>query len=394
MKTRHFWVSAAATVAALAVLLSVAMAKPPAYRRASDTPVKKVWRTLFKDELNREARERDIAAYYEGLLNESSRVSSMNSLVTGDERFTADNWDRLGRRRRSDFRYWDLQPGFVNRDATNPRADLAVNAHGMADHEYSQEKPDGVWRIALMGDSITRGQGAPMFRNYESLLETSLNAGRAAAGPRVEILNFAVGGYRIGQLVDSALDWAPAFDPDLYVLPLSELSVFDRWADHIVTLVQNGVDLKYDHFRQIVREAGLRPSDPSGTADAKLARFRLRTIGWAVRAVRDGARARGAEVVVVLMPNGTDPEILEEEFAGVREVLQDTGVRVIDLLDLFEAVDNPIDYRVSERNVHPNERGHQLIYERLHEAIAADALLYALFTGGPPPAPPAQAHAR
>jgi hypothetical protein len=30
----------------LGALLSVAMAEPPAYRRTTDTPLKKIWRTL------------------------------------------------------------------------------------------------------------------------------------------------------------------------------------------------------------------------------------------------------------------------------------------------------------------------------------------------------------
>lgn len=381
MQNRTFWTSASVSLALLLILGSVAMIEPPAYRRSTDTLFKRVWRTLSKDELNREAREQNTVAYYEGLLNESSRVSSMNSLITGAERFTAENWDRLGRRRRVDFRFWDLEPGFTNRDYVNPTSDIAVNSHGMADHEYSATKPPGVWRIALLGDSITRGQGAPMFKNYETLLETRLNETRTAASPKVEILNFAVGGYRITQLVDAALEWAPAFEPDVYVLPLSELSVFRRWADHLTTLVQNRVDLKYDHVKRIVAESGLRPNDSSATAEAKIARFRLSTIEWAVRTVRDHAHARGARVVVILLPNGTDPEILQEEFNGVREVLRPMGVRVIDLLDAFEVVDNAVEYRVSETNVHPNERGHLFLYERLYEAIAADPELLALFNG-------------
>jgi GDSL-like lipase/acylhydrolase family protein len=383
MQKRSFWATAAFTLVILLGLTAIAMVKPPRYRRATDTPLKRLWRTLSKDELNREARERNTVAYYEGLLNEGSRVSSMNTLVTGEQRFESDEWDGAGRRRRQDFRYWDLEPGYANRDPVEPRRDLAVNSLGMADIEYTVEKPADTWRIALLGDSITRGQGAPMFRNFETLLEERLNSTRAPGAPRIEILNFAVGGYRITQLVDAAVDWVPRFQPDVYVLPLSELSVFRRWADHLTTLVQGGVDLKYDYLKQMVQQAGLRADDASGTADAKLARFRLQTIDWAVRTVRARAASHNAKLVVVLLPNGTDPEVLAEEFAGVQGVLRETGVPVIDLLDIFENVDDPRAHRVSETNVHPNELGHRVLYLQLYERITQDAELTALFRGSP-----------
>ena len=43
------------------------------------------------------------------------------------------------------------------------------------------------------------------------------------------------------------------------------------------------------------------------------------------------AREHVADLVIVLMPNGTNPEILQDEFVGVREVLRNTGVRVVDM---------------------------------------------------------------
>jgi hypothetical protein len=183
-------------------------------------------------------------------------------------------------------------------------------------------------------------------------------------------------------LVDVALESARPFNPDLYVLPLSELSVFRKWADHLTTIVQNGLDVKYPFLRRVIAESGLRESDPSGTADAKLARFRLPTIEWALRRIRAHAEADGATLLVILMPNGTDPEILQEEFEGVRDVVRDVGVPMIDLLNLFETVEQPIDYRVSETNVHPNERGHDLLHEQLHDAINRDAALRQLFGVG------------
>ena len=376
-----FWRSASVSVVLLLALFAASTVAPPRFRRDTDTLAKKAWRTLYKDELNREAREQQTAGYYEGLLNEGSRVSAMNSLITGNRTFEWEDWNRPWRRQRGDFRYWDMHPNLATPNG-NPQLELFTNGHGMADREYPLAKPGDAWRVALLGDSITRGQGAPAGRNYETLLEDHLNARHASkGGQRVEILNFAVGGYRITQIVDAALEWAPTFEPDVYVVPFSELTVFDRWGDHVTTLVQNGIDLKYDYLRQLVRESGLRPDDPSGTADAKLARFRLPTLRWALHEIRERARQDDARLVVVLLANGNDPEILEEEFAGVRELLTREGVPFIDLLDAFADLENPRAYRVGDNNLHPNEAGHRVLFERLYAELLEDAELLTLFTG-------------
>jgi lysophospholipase L1-like esterase len=384
-----FWSAAAVNGLLLAILASLALIPVPPYSRLDRSPLNRILRTLHRDELNREARERQTAGYYEGLLNEGSRVAGMNALITGNNRFAAEYWMRPGRRHRGDYLYWDMPPNLNARDPDNPRFDLATNSHGMADREYALHKPERTWRIALLGDSITRGQGAPFGRNFEFLLEERLNADHfEPTGHRLEILNFAVGGYRTSQLADVALERVPPFAPDLYVVPLSELSVFRRWGDHIATLVQNDIDPKYDFIRNMVREAGVRPSDPSGTIAAKLARFRLPTLQWMLEQVKIAAARQNARVLVILLANGTEPEMLEDEFAGVRELVADLNIPSLDLLDAFADVDNPLAYRVSDENNHPNELGHRRLYELLHQRITSDATLFRIFCGPDVPLPP------
>lgn len=384
-----FWRFAASSAALVAVLAGLALVPVPVYSRNDDSTAKKLLRTLHKAELNREAREAATAGYYEGLLNEASRVSGMNALVTGNDRFTPESWMRPERRHRGDFLYWDMPPNLNIRDAENPLGERVTNSHGMTDKEYTLEKPPDTWRVAMLGDSITRGHGAPFGTSYEYVLEDRLNADHfTPRGRRLEILNFAVGGYRVTQLVDVALERVPAFSPDVYVLPLSELSVFRNWSDHLATLVQNDIDLKYDYLRQMVREAGVRASDPTGTIAAKLARFRLPTLRWALGEVRSAAAEHDAEVLVILVANGSHPEDLEEQFVGVREMLEEMRLPYLDVLYAFADVDDPVRYRVSESNTHPNELGHRRLYERIHAQIMDDPEFFRLVCGPDIPWPP------
>jgi lysophospholipase L1-like esterase len=241
----------------------------------------------------------------------------------------------------------------------------------MPDVEYSLERRPNTRRLAVLGDSVTRGQGAPFGESFEALTEQYLNEHHTSDGIQAyELLNFSNTGYRLTQIVDVALEKAPAFAPDVYIVCLSRLSVSRKWGDHVAQLVYAGVDLKYPYLKSLVTSAGLDSRDAPGTMDAKLAPYRLEAIRWAIETIREKARADGAEVVVLLVPTATAPDDLERAFEGVDGVLRELGVPTISLLDTFADVDlTP--FMVDEGNIHPNRAGHQRIFEHLKSRLDA-----------------------
>lgn len=339
--------------------------------------------TLASRELNKEAREVLTAGYYEGLINESSRVSSMNRLVTGTRRISFEDRSQADRRETHDFRFYELIPNADIPDYRDARQRyrLKTNSAGFADREYALPKAPGVRRIALLGDSITRGQGAPFLGTYESLLEDTLNQRLSGSQPsKVEILNFAVGSYNVTQMMETAKVKATPYAPDVYVVALSKLSVYRAWSQHLALLMNEGIDLKYDFLRQVVRQAGVKADDPINVFQAKIARFRIPTLKWALGEVRAHAASHGAEALVLLVPTVEDVPVVQEEFLGVRETIRDLGIPYVDLLDTFAGVDQR-EYRVSDRDFHPNAAGHRRLYERLYAEISARPELRRLFIG-------------
>jgi lysophospholipase L1-like esterase len=339
--------------------------------------------TLSSRNLNKEAREAMTAGYYEGLINESSRVSSMNRLVTGTRRITFEDRSQPDRRETHDFRFYELIPNSDIPDYRDSRQRyrLKTNSAGLADREYTLEKPAGVRRIAIMGDSITRGQGAPYLGAYESLLEQKLNE-TPMSGPvtSIEILNFAVGSYNATQMLEAAKVSATPYRPDVYVIAMSKLSVYRQWGQHIALLMNSGIDLKYDYLRNVAREAGLNPTEPIGVFDAKLARFRIPTLKWVLSELQSHAAANNATVVVLLIPTVEDTAVLKEEFLGVPEMITGLGLPVINLVDTFAHVDQSA-FRVADNDFHPNAAGHQLLFERLYERIMSDPQLMRILLG-------------
>jgi lysophospholipase L1-like esterase len=351
--------------------------------RVIAAPVGDIVRTAQNRDLNQEAREELTGGYYEGLLNEGSRVSSMNALITGSR---TTGWTtgavRPERRIRKDFLYYDYAPGLDLPDYDDMQLRLITNSHGMADREYPEERTPRTRRIAVLGDSITRGQGAPFGTSFEALLEERLNERHLATNlVGYELLNFSVSGYRITQTVEVALERAPAFKPDVYMVALSDLSVFRQWGHHLGQLISDGIDLKYPYLKQLARDARLTPNDPFGTIDAKLARYRLPTIRWVLTEISAQAARDGAELIVVLVPTVTDPRELQEDFLGVREILADLHISTIDLLGTFRGMDDLNPYRVTEKNRHPNELGHRRLFEELYRQAIANPEILTKITG-------------
>jgi hypothetical protein len=66
---------------------------------------------------------------------------------------------------------------------------LIVNSDGMVDREYPFAKPDGTFRIALLGDSFTASEYLPTEEKFEGILERDLTK---QLDKPVEILNFGI----------------------------------------------------------------------------------------------------------------------------------------------------------------------------------------------------------
>jgi hypothetical protein len=235
----------------------------------------------------------------------------------------------------------------------------------------------------MMGDSITRGQGAPFGGTFEALLEQELDRRARDHGPGkgVEILNFAVGSYNITQQMEMGRTRAVRFDPDVYVYCLSPLSVGGLWARHLALLVNEGIDLKYDFLRKVITEADVRKNDPVSVFATKLAKYRLPTTRWALSEMKTQAEEHHARMLVLLVPETTAPSQMAEAFVGLPEMLKDLDIPYISLANTFAGLADLAPYRVADNDLHPNAKGHELIYKNLLARLDADPQLKQILSG-------------
>ena len=106
---------------------------------------------------------------------------------------------------------YDMKPSFhmINRH----NKEVRTNSHGMRDDEHSVEKPDGVYRIAIVGDSVAFGMYLEHASTFDEVLESKLGEIRPS-----EVLNFSVSGYNAYQEEIVLKEKVSKFDPDLVMI--------------------------------------------------------------------------------------------------------------------------------------------------------------------------------
>jgi lysophospholipase L1-like esterase len=92
---------------------------------------------------------------------------------------------------------------------------VTINSRGWRDAEYSLEKPEGVIRILVVGDSVTFGYGVQLEEVFSKVLERELNQ-RGKAHYQVLSLGGAAGNTYFQKNV--IRDNVPIYAPDLVIL--------------------------------------------------------------------------------------------------------------------------------------------------------------------------------
>jgi hypothetical protein len=98
-----------------------------------------------------------------------------------------------------------------NLDLTFQRVPVKTNSFGMRNRETTLAKPEGSFRVALLGDSFAFGWGVEEDKIFARVLEQRL---AEAMGKPVEVLNFGVPGYSTFQEYAQYVEIGAKFSPD------------------------------------------------------------------------------------------------------------------------------------------------------------------------------------
>ena len=89
------------------------------------------------------------------------------------------------------------------------------NSHGFYDFEYSYEKPENIFRIIVIVDSVAQGQGVGINQTFSNVLEKKLNS--TFKNEKFEVITLAVSGYSTSLELVLLENEAGKYSPDLII---------------------------------------------------------------------------------------------------------------------------------------------------------------------------------
>lgn len=353
--------------------------------------------SLRSAEGNRADRETNAGGYYEGLINRGDPEDRATDEVALRLLGKPDRWvsfHDMGATHYipDSFIQFRLYPNI-----SHPVLDheFTTNALGLRDLEgYAVPKPEGTFRIVLLGSSIDMGWGVHVSQTYENWLEEWLNARAVKIGldRRFEILNFAMAAHGPAQRFERFRTDAVNYDPDLVLYSGTMLD--PRLSEiHLCDLLRYRADPTYDFVKAVLQVAGLTDDDMSLSPDRQLKkRHRLKAkLGPYLWTLCDGAvgmlasecRALRLPLVYLIIPRAglsdtpgnRDPGVLQHQ-----EIARRHGVLQFDLTGAFDEDDSNV-LALAPWDDHPNAEGHKLIFFALAEALVSDPELSVLLFG-------------
>lgn len=258
-----------------------------------------------------------------------------------------------------------------------------LNSMGCRDPEWSVAKPNGVRRIAVVGDSFTYGWGVEEESDrFTNVLHEKFEEARAG---RVEMMNVAFPGWGSGDQAAPVMGMIEKYAVDEIVLAyvfndieklLPTSPEFNplrppqpRWFNPDSSCVVDWL------FRTFVL-----PRSPTVRGHAKwLADGFQNPDVWAehrrqLLAIRDICQERGVAFRVVLIPflrvgESYPRERLHEQLS---HFLRGESIEFVDLLPVV-ANRNPRELAVNHLDAHPNVEAHRLFAEAIWNAFYLDA---------------------
>jgi hypothetical protein len=302
---------------------------------------------------------------------------------------------------------------------------VAFNSVGMRDREHSVQKPSGVFRILVLGDSFMEALQVPYEASFPSLLERTLQQQRRTP---IEVVNASVSGWGTDDQLQYLTTYGLQWHPDLILVAMTlhnDISDNLRERFHIAAggrliprlgkpatfLEYKVVQLKSllatrSHAFQLVaraRRSGEMRRD-AGQLNSHVADLFARESGHQIvrgfeltelllDRIRVLAGSHGTRVVLVLLPLAV--QLSDEKFSAfaeaatgspgdleltrpqrlMQEVARRAEIPVIDLLPGFRSwTQDRGDPLFLERDGHWNEDAHRLAAEIVVREILARGL--------------------
>jgi len=291
--------------------------------------------------------------------------------------------------------HYEMRPNFSGRVFG---CEVKINSQGLRSPERPAEKPEGVRRVLVLGDSVAFGHGVEQSAAFPAVLEKLLN--EKDRGTTIEVINAAVPGYNSEQEYVYLREKGFALRPDV-VLVAAVVNDVEPAYD----VDENGA-LRWKDPPEIYREAMEQLLARRGLRGFLARHIRLFTLfdnlfhppyfltrryldyldriyapespGWlsardSLVAIRVMCKARGVGFLLAFcpIPAKHEPETLRRIRERFAKLAESEG---IDFVDLYDAQSRwPTDRLIlSKYDRHPSVFGHSVIAKALAPLVARE----------------------
>ncbi|MFH1245218.1 MAG: SGNH/GDSL hydrolase family protein [Candidatus Omnitrophota bacterium] len=248
--------------------------------------------------------------------------------------------------------------------------EISINSAGFRDKEYLIPKPKDVYRIIVLGSSITFGWGVSEDKTYVSLVEKYLEE---RTGKRVELINAAVPNYNTVREIESFFEKCLPFDPDMVILSyfLNDPEIQQVKSGNFFLKNSQTAVLLWSKCQQVSRRMGVKEE-----LSAYYERLYSEDYaGWqqcrqSMRKLMLYSKENNVDVLVAMIPDMHNlqnyPFKNIHEF--VRKKASELGFSFLDFYDSLKDV-RACEIWAMPGDPHPNAKGHAIMADALYKYL-------------------------
>lgn len=260
------------------------------------------------------------------------------------------------------------RPGAPTGEIDRNGQKLSITADGLFDEPYSVQKPAGVYRVVVLGDSVPNDLHVPFSQRFPKRLEVRLN--EMAGSRRVEVINVSCHGYNTLQEVRLLEQVGLRYQPDMVVMAYVLNDPF----------MQDGAGMRIGNsfflFRLLPAWLTLTQGSTCGLYRQlhEVASFEL-VVRQSFERLAINARLAGFEVMVALVPliEPFDDSDCAASYDKVEATAKSLDLPVVRIVDEMPERDHTRYLKPQEPSDvgHPNAAGHSAIAEAIARRLAA-----------------------
>ncbi|NND72068.1 MAG: hypothetical protein HKN43_10855 [Rhodothermales bacterium] len=345
--------------------LLLILAMPPVLDSLSEQN-RQLMATINSEQLNRQDSEVLERGYYENLLEPTDYLSALWSTESQRPPGWNTQLSDVGAAQDTDDILLNVLLPSVETDWKEIK--FRTNEWAMRDRYYSKDKPDSVYRYALLGASTEMGWGVAEEDVFEAIVEERLNAEKSGTDHKsVEILNFSVPSYTMIQSLKQLNDFVVDFEPDELFL-VAHGNYARRLFDVIGRANESGIDMEFDYLKNLMAELEIDSSVSRSELFSRIRPHFENIVRWSYEEVASYAAEDGVKVTILYVPTLGGSNADNASFGDIKVIADEFGFDIFDLRGALRGFDET-ELQVAPWDKHPNKKAHKLIADQVYTML-------------------------